>query len=120
MVRSKVQVKKAPATPPAPVPVAAAAGKKKIGKKDVVAKKQKAAVVRDALAIPKAVGRRFLRRSGCERVAGDLQGPLNEIAQRKAHEVMSSALRMAALEGRCTIKTRDVSRALGISNIRIY
>jgi histone H3/H4 len=92
------------------------AGKKVAGKKAPAA----AAVERDSLAIPKAVGRRFLRRSGCERVSGELQDTLNEIAQRKALEVISSALRMAQLDGRCTIKTRDVSRALSISNIRIY
>jgi histone H3/H4 len=103
MVRTKVAVSKKAAAP-APAP----------------AKKKKDAAKRDLLAIPKSVGKRFLRRSGCVRVGESPLQPLNKIARRKSKEVISNALRLALLDGRCTIKTRDMAQALAMSNIRIY
>jgi histone H3/H4 len=82
--------------------------------------KKKKAARYDPLSIPRSVGKRYLRRSGCIRVGDDPTVPLNEIYNRKVLEVMSNAVRMAQLEGRRRVMTRDMTRALTISNIRIY
>lgn len=75
---------------------------------------------RDNLKIPNKTVRRFALRSGSVRCAPDVYPLANETMHKTIDEVVLMAMRSATHDGRLTLKSRDVKRAMRVMNIRLY
>ena len=76
--------------------------------------------VKDNLRIPHKTVRRFALRSGSVRCAADVYPVANETMRKTIDEVILMAMRSTTHDGRLTIKSRDVKRAMRVMNIRLY
>jgi histone H3/H4 len=62
--------------------------------------------------VPEATLRRYVLRNGYKRVGDDALAVFGELCVARLDRITSVAVRLAALEGRCSIKGRDMDRAM--------
>ena len=69
------------------------------------------------LAVPGPVLSRFLKRGGSSRNSPKSHHQLNRLVQSTTRRITRNAMRLAAVDGRSTIMTGDMQRALNIEGI---
>lgn len=115
-------VKKTSVAPGAAVAAAAAAPNQPVAGKKKAAKKQqkKRSSEGDSLQVPKRILRRYALRAGSTRCS-KLLYPVADADVRKTIElVVATALRSVTQDGRLTVKTRDIRRAMRTRGIVLY